>query len=78
MAHGTGIRMTKWPVSPGQKALHNKFMNLPQVDLEYLDDLALDMKLDRLTLDKFIANERVLFSVLIKINDWMIKIQGKK
>ena len=68
----------KYPVSPAQRSMHKKFIDLPQVDLYYLDNLAFDMKLDRLTLDKFIANERVLFSVLIKINDWMIKIQGKK
>ena len=68
----------KYPVSPTQQAMHNKFMNLPQVDTDYLDNLALDMKLDRLTLDKFMANERVSFAVLININNWMIKIQGKK
>lgn len=68
----------KYPVSPTQQAMHKRFMNLPQVDTDYLDNLALDMKLDRLTLDKFMANMRVSFDVLIKINNWMIKIQGKK
>lgn len=66
------------PLSAVQMVIYKKFIKLPQVDLDYLANLAVDMKLDLATLGKFMANQGVSFDTLIKINEWMIKIQGKK